>query len=98
MVTLPADWQLIVGYYEANAPEHLAALARWPEPDQTLPFRKRVVLAASRQSNHAVANIRLVDLDHDGRLEMVLSDMRNGIVYTARPHEEQPTLVEIACA
>jgi len=96
IVRLPPDWQSIVSYYEANAPEHLAALARWPEPDQTLPFRKRVVSVASRQSNQAVANIRLVDLNHDGRLEMVLSDMRNGIVYTARPYEEQPTLVEIA--
>ena len=66
IVRLPPDWLSIVGYYEANAPEHLAALATWPEPDQTLPFRKRVVSLASRQSNQAVANIRLVDLDHDG--------------------------------
>jgi len=96
IVRLPPDWLSIVGYYEANAPEHLAALATWPEPDQTLPFRKRVVSLASRQSNQAVANIRLVDLDRDGRLEMVLSDMRNGIVYTAKPYDEQPTFVEIA--
>jgi hypothetical protein len=96
IVRLPPDWLSIVEYYEASAPEHLAALARWPEPDQTLPFRKRVVSSASRQSNQAVANLRLVDLDHDGRLEMVLSDMRNGIVYTAKPYEEQPTLVEMA--
>ena len=27
MVRLPLDWQSIVGYYEANAPEQLAALA-----------------------------------------------------------------------
>jgi hypothetical protein len=96
IVRLPPDWLSIVGYYEANAPEHLAALASWPEPDQPLPFRKRAVSLASRQSNQAVANIRLVDLDHDGRLEMVLSDMRNGIVYTAKPYEEQPAFVEIA--
>jgi hypothetical protein len=96
MVRLPSDWQSIIGYYEANAPEHLAPPARWPAPDQTLPFRKRVVSAANGPSNQAVANIRLLDLDHDGRLEMVLSDMRNGIVYKAKPQEEQPTFVEIA--
>lgn len=96
MVGLPPDWQSIVRFYEANAPEHLPPPDRWPAPDQTLPFRKRVVSAANGPSSPAVANIRLVDLDHDGRLEMVLSDMRNGIVYTARPYDEQPAFVEIA--
>ena len=96
MVTLPPDWQAIVSYYEANAPERLPQPAAWPAPDQTLPFRKRVVPAAGAPPNHAVANIRLVDLDRDGRLEMVLSDMRNGIVYKAKPYEEQPAFVEIA--
>lgn len=55
-----------------------------------------MVSAANGPSIQAVANIRLVDLDHDGRLEMVLSDMRNGIVYKAKPYEERPTFVEIA--
>ena len=44
----------------------------------------------------AVANIRLVDFDRDGRLEMVLSDMRNGTVFTARPYEQDPVFVRIA--
>jgi VCBS repeat protein len=96
MVRLPPDWQSILGYYEANAPERLPPPATWPAADRTLTFRKRVVSAARGLSNHAVANIRLVDLDHDGTLEMVLSDMRNGFVYTARPREEQPAFVEIA--
>jgi hypothetical protein len=96
IVSLPPDWQSIVAYYEANAPERLAPPAAWPAPDQTLPFRKRLVSAAKDQVAHAVANIRLVDLDHDGRLEMVLSDMRSGVVYKAKPYEEQPTFVRLA--
>jgi hypothetical protein len=96
MVRLPPEWQSIIAYYEANAPEHLASPAAWPAPDQTLQFRKRVVSAVNGPPNQSVANIRLVDLDHDGRLEMVLSDMRNGIVYTAKPYEAQPVFVEIA--
>ena len=99
MVKLPLDWQSIVGYYEANAPERLAPLApprMWPAPDQASSFRKRVISTASRPTNQAVANVRLVDLDRDGRLEIVLSDLRNGIVYKANPRDEQPTFVEIA--
>ena len=96
MVRLPTDWQSIVTYYETNAPEQLVAPAKWPVADQPLPFRKRVLSAVNGPSNPAVANIRLVDLDRDGRLEMVLSDMRNGIVYKAKPHDEQPTFTEIA--
>ena len=55
-----------------------------------------MVSVANGPPNQAVANIRLVDLDRDGRLEMVLSDMRNGIVYEAKPYEERPAFVEIA--
>jgi len=96
IVSLPPDWQSIVSYYEASAPEQLPRPAAWPAADRTLTFRKRVVTAAGGPSNPSVASIRLIDLDHDGTLEMVLSDMRNGIVYKARPYDEQPAFVEIA--
>jgi hypothetical protein len=96
MVRLPPEWQSIVAYYEAAAPERLAAPDRWPDPDQAVPFRKRVLSIAGGPSGHAVASLRLVDPDGDGRLEMVLSDMRSGIVYMARPYEAQPAFVEIA--
>jgi hypothetical protein len=96
IVRLPSNWDSIVAYYEASAPEHLPAPATWPTPDQTLPFRRRVVSTAGGPTHQAVANIRLVDLDNDGRLEMVLSDMRNGILYKGRPYDDRPTFVEIA--
>jgi hypothetical protein len=95
MVKLPAEWQSIVKYYETSAPDRLAPLASWPPPDRALPFRKRVVLPP-RGSNPAVSNIRLVDVDRDGRLELMISDMRSGSVYKVDPREEQPVLVEIA--
>ncbi len=96
MVRLPPQWQSIASYYEANAPVRLASPDRWPAPDQALPFRKRVLSIAGGPAGQAVASIRLVDPDGDGRLEMVLSDMRSGIVYMARPYEEQPAFAAIA--
>ena len=96
MVLLPPDWQAIVRYYEATAPDRLPAPAKWPAPDQKVVFRKRIVGPLEPGTTPAVSNIQLVDLDHDGRLEMVFTDMRSGAVYKAKPFDEQPTFVEIA--
>ena len=52
MVKLPLDWQSIVGYYEANAPERLdllAPLRTWPAPDRASSFRKRVVSTGKKK-------------------------------------------------
>lgn len=95
MVTLPADWLTVLDYYEKNAPEHLPPPAPWPPPDRTVPFDRRV-LSAPGQSSSAVSNIRFVDLNKDGRLEIVLTDMRSGGVYTVDPRTSEPAFKEIA--
>ncbi len=96
MVMLPPDWQAIAAYYEARAPERLPAPEQWPAPDRTLVFRKRTLTPPERGANPAVANIRLIDLDHDKRPEMVFSDMRHGVVYSGRPSGSSPAFKEIA--
>ena len=55
-----------------------------------------MIAAPPGLSGPAVANLRLVDADQDGRLEIIVSDMRSGIIYTTNPRASQPTLVEIA--
>jgi hypothetical protein len=96
MVMLPPDWQAITRYYEAAAPERLPTPPPWPAPDRKIAFRRRIVSPPGVTEPPAVANIRLVDLDGDGRLEMVLSDMRSGVIYTARPYAPDPAFTEIA--
>ena len=95
LVRLPADWQAIVEYYEAQAPEHLPAPAIWPDPDRTVPFERRV-LAGPAPSHQAVAHIRLLDTDGDGQLEILVSDMRSGIIYKVNPRATPPAFVELA--
>ncbi len=90
MVLLPPDWQAIVSYFESQAPDHLPALATWPAPDQKVAFKKRVMSPPNAGRSPAVANIELVDLRHDGRLEIVFTDMRYGGVYTATIAEQSP--------
>lgn len=96
MVKLPVDWQSVLDYYEAAAPQQLPPPTDWPAPDRTVPFERRVISAPPGLSNPAVANIRLVDADQDGRLEIIVSDMRSGIIYKANPRAGQPAFVEIA--
>jgi len=96
MVLLPPDWQAIVRYYEATAPERLPAPEKWPAPDRTLVFRRRLVTPPQSPPTPSIANVRLVDLHHDGRLEVVASDMRFGSVMSFNPWEAQPQVTQIA--
>jgi FG-GAP-like repeat len=96
IVSLPADWQSILKYYEARAPERLDLPASWPDPDDAVPFRKRAIPGPPGSSNHTVANVRLIDGDRDGRPSVVVSDMRSGILYDVRPQDDSAAIVELA--
>ncbi|MGH9310684.1 MAG: FG-GAP repeat domain-containing protein [Vicinamibacterales bacterium] len=96
LVRLPAAWSSIVRYYEANAPDMLAAPERWPAPDNALAFKLRTIAPPSGGRDAAVANVRLIDLDGDARLELIVTDMRHGGIYVTRPYEDGATFAEIA--
>jgi len=44
----------------------------------------------------AVANVRLLDVDHTGKLDILVSDMRYGLVMRGQPYSGDPTLKVIA--
>jgi hypothetical protein len=96
MVALPADWQAIVRYYEALSPARFPAPAKWPAPDRKLVFRTRVLTPPQAPPLPAVANVQFLDLDGDGRLEVVGTDMRNGLVVRCNPSDATPAFTEIA--
>ena len=80
IVSLPAEWQSILKYYEARAPERLALPASWPDPDDRCRSESGRSPELPESSNHTVANLRLIELDGDGRPSVLVSDMRSGIV------------------
>lgn len=97
LVSLPPDWQAIANYYESKAPEHLPAPDPWPAVDRPLQFRRSTMKPdEDAPPMPAVANVRLLDLDGDGRLEMIASDMRHGVVMTGRPYDPAAGLKVIA--
>jgi hypothetical protein len=87
-VALPPDMTAALRYYEARAPEALPAPEPWPSPPSRVPFvRHPMPFAGAMTPEPAVSNVRLVDLEGDGRLELLAVDMRQGAVLLGRPYD-----------
>ena len=95
-VKLPPDWPRIADYFVAGAPETLPTAPPWPAADGGLKFRRRVIVPGTPEPSPAISNVRLVDLDADGRPEVVAGDMRHGVIVVAKPTDERPVFREIA--
>ena len=96
-VDLPPDMQAALPYYMARAPEHLAAPEPWPEPSESpIQFTRRGMTMADMPGTPAVANVRLVDLDGDRKLDVLGADMRQGVVFGGRPDKPGSALAPIA--
>jgi VCBS repeat protein len=88
--TLDFDPATIARFYKARAPEHLAAPDAWPEPGANPARFARHGFRPAGDTAATVANVRFADLDGDGRLQVVASDMRAGLVVAADPLRPGP--------
>lgn len=97
-VPLSEPYEAILAYYEAAAPAALPPLPPWPAPDgQPLRFvRRTIAFKDALTPEPAVANVRLADLDGDGRPELLACDMRQGVVLVARPSQPDAGAIPIA--
>ena len=78
---LSPDWLRLWRYYDERAPEKLAEPEPWPAVSPVpVPFEKTSVSSPEASGAVAVSNIRLVDVDHDKRLDIVAGEMRTGPV------------------
>lgn len=93
---LPDDVDInqLVRYFEERAPEQFPPPVTWPppEPGRLNLVRRSCRPAFSAAPSPAVANVRLVDLVGDARLELIAMDMRHGLVLLGRPYEAETTL------
>jgi hypothetical protein len=85
VVKLPDDLDRVLRYYERQAPEKLPAPDVWP-PANPMSFVKRGMNPASAPTDPAVSNVRLIDMHGDGKLDVVATDMRYGLVMTGQPY------------
>src|SRR5688572_8601415 len=76
-VVLPEDMERVLAFYVRHAPVRLPAPAVWPAPAATGPqFRRRVMAPANLKGAPGISNVRFLDLDGDGVVEIVATDMR----------------------
>lgn len=88
MIPLPPDMLRIQRFYERAAPEALPAHVPWAAtPGAGTTFEREALHLAGQPgpAYPAIANVRLLDLDGDGRTEIVASDMRAGHVLAGAP-------------
>jgi hypothetical protein len=97
-VTLSAEYQRILAYYEAEAPVALASPQPWPAPPATGArfVRRGISFPDALTAEPAVSNVRLLDLDGDGRPELLATDMRQGVVLVASGHPAAATAAAVA--
>ena len=96
-VALPADMEQVLPYYMSRAPERLAAPDPWPaEGDSRVPFTRRSLTMPDMPGTPAVSHVRLVDLDRNGELDLLGTDMRQGVIFAGRPASAGTPLTTIA--
>lgn len=84
-----------VAYFEARAPEALPTPDPWPAPTPGR-FERRLLSPPGAAPVPIVASTQLLDLDRDGRPEIVACDMGHGIVLVGDPARRDGELREIA--
>jgi hypothetical protein len=83
-IPLPPEWLRLLRYFEARAPARLPDPDPWPDVDPGgLKLARRALPALDPEVATAIANARFMDLDEDGKLDIVASDMRSGSILAA---------------
>ena len=95
MVVLSPELQRVARYYTDAAPERLPAPAPWPDVDAG-GFRVHAFAPEGGVGLPAISHVRLLDLDADGRGEIVAADMRHGLIVSGDWREGGDTLRPLA--
>jgi hypothetical protein len=95
---LSPEEEAILAYYQAGAPVALPSPIPWPPVEESpVRFARRTIaFPQALTPEPAVSNVQLVDLDADGALDLLATDMRQGLVLLARPRFPEQDAIPIA--
>ncbi len=82
-VQLQPDMQAALAFYTSRAPERLPAPDAWPPASESpIQFVSRTLTMKDMPPTPAVSHVRVLDFDGDGRLDVLGTDMRQGLVFS----------------
>ncbi|HVO13397.1 MAG TPA: VCBS repeat-containing protein [Vicinamibacteria bacterium] len=90
------DLEPFVRYFESRAPETLPQPEPWPPPAADPGFERLPLRPPRAAPVPIVADVRMLDLGGDGRLQVVACDMGHGLVFAGDPARKPGELREIA--
>jgi hypothetical protein len=92
-IQLPPDMEQVLPYYTSRAPERLPLPDAWPDPARSpVRFERRALTMPEMPGTPAVSNVHFVDFDGDARLDVLGTDMRQGLVFVGRTAASASTL------
>jgi FG-GAP-like repeat/FG-GAP repeat len=96
-VQLPPDMEQVLPFFMSRAPDRLAVPEAWPGvAESPVRFARSGLSMRDMPATPAVSNVRLVDFDGDKRLDVLGTDMRQGLVFTGRPAQAGSALAIVA--
>ncbi len=96
-VALAPDMEAVLPYFLSRAPERLPLPEPWPDPSESpVQFTRHSLTMPDMPNTPAVSNVHLVDVDGDKRLDVLGTDMRQGVVFTGHPEKAGSALSVVA--
>ena len=85
-VQLPPDMEKVLPFFLSHAPERLDAPEPWPDPSESpVQFTRQSLLMPDMDGPPAVSNVQLAHFSGEERLDVLATEMRQGLVFTGHP-------------
>jgi hypothetical protein len=87
LLQVPDEFVRIGRWYTEHAPQAFPAPDPWPPEGRDVPKFRKHTFTPNMPPTPAVAHVLFVDMDGDKRLELLVCDMRYGMVLKLRPYD-----------
>jgi hypothetical protein len=87
LLHVPDEFRIVGRWYTDHAPEALPPPEPWPAAGEGVPKFRRRNYSPTMPPNPAISSVQFVDLYGDARPEVLVTDMRYGMILKIRPYD-----------